>query len=87
MTKITDEMTETTKIALECFRNKIKTANPSFTKKSLRRTLEVCIIESRGLGPLAEISEEDVDELQELTQADWSGRVRLDIKEAKALEE
>jgi len=80
------KLAETTIIALRSFETKVRTANPSFTKKSLRRTLEVCIIESKGLGPLAEISEKEVDELQELTQADWAGRVRLDIEEAKALE-
>jgi len=72
-------MNETTKIALRTFETKVRTSNPSFTKKSLRRTIEVCIIESKGLGPLTTISEDEINELMELTQADWSGRVRPDL--------
>jgi len=71
-------MNENALKAADIFETKVRTANPSFTKTSLRRTAEVCIIEAKCLGPLANISDDDVDELLELTQTSWSGKVRED---------
>ena len=67
----------------DIFETKVKTSNPSFTKGSLKRTLEACIIESKKLSPLAVIPEEELDELMELTITSWDGRVRLDLDEIK----
>jgi len=67
--------------ALQLLKEKIEKSNPMFTTyESFKRTIEVCIIESEGLGFMAKIDENKIQEIIDSIPPEWKIEDRFRLK-------